>query len=347
MGLVIWIAIFIKFILDLFCYVDDTWSWEIEGDLTWYEPYQSFYPTKQAKFLVLLDELGIPHEKRKQLWGAILTVIGFLIDVNEMTVTLPPESKAELVVAIREFIDTPSRRRTVTEWKQLAGWMNWSLNVFPLLKPGLCNVYEKISGRHEAYKKLYLNEAVKGDLQWFLHHVEASSGILLFDAIDWDPATKTNLTILCDACMSGMGFWIPELLLGFYAPVPSQPPKDTIFFWEALCVVTALEWFCVTMWADHSLTDRLRVTIKTDNSNLVDLFDSLRALPAYNPLLRTAVDLLLSSDVDLRVLHIPGIENVVADVISHCKFHDAYAYAPGLLIRPFTPPCELLGAAKR
>lgn len=73
-----------------------------------------------------------------------------------MTVTLPPDSKAELVVAIREFIDTPSRRRTVHEWKQLAGWMNWALNVFPLLKPGL-------------------NEAVKADLEWFLGHVAASS----------------------------------------------------------------------------------------------------------------------------------------------------------------------------
>ncbi|KAK0213794.1 hypothetical protein IW262DRAFT_1232008, partial [Armillaria fumosa] len=174
----------------LFCYVDDTWSWEIEGQLTWYEPYQCFYPTKQTKFLQLLDELGVPHEKRKQLWGDILVVIGFLIDVNKMTVTLPPESKAELVAAIREFIATPSRCRTVSEWKQLAGWMNWALNVFPLLKPGLCNVYEKISGRSEAYKKLYLNEAVKGDLGWFLGHVERSSGILLLDALDWDPATE-------------------------------------------------------------------------------------------------------------------------------------------------------------
>lgn len=247
-----------------------------------------------------------------------------------MTVTLPP-----------------SRRRTVSEWKQLAGWMNWALNVFPLLKPGLCNVYEKISGRSEAYKKLYLNEAVKGDLEWFLGHVERSSGILLFDALDWDPAKETNLTILCDACMSGMGFWIPELLLGFYAHVPCNPPKDTIFFWEALCVVAALEWFCLTMRADASLTARLWVTIKTNNSNTVALFDSLHALPSYNSLLRAAVDLLLAHDVDVRVLHIPGCDHEVADAISRHKFDDARAYAPRLWIRPFEPPSNALGAAKK
>ncbi|PBK81542.1 hypothetical protein ARMGADRAFT_948010 [Armillaria gallica] len=347
MGLVIWVAIFVKWILHLFCYVDDTWSWEIEGKLTWYEPYQCLYPTKQVRFLALLDELRVPHKRRKQLWGTILTVIRFLIDVNEMTVTLPPESKAELIAAVREFIDTSSHRRTVSEWKQLAGWMNWSLNMFPLLKPALCNVYEKISGRHKAYKKIYLNEAVKGDLEWFLHHIQASPGILLFDALDWDPEKETNLTILCDACMSGMGFWIPELLLGFFAPVPCDPPKDTIFFWEALCIVAALEWFCESMRQDSTLTHRLQVTIKTDNSNTVDLFDSLRALPTYNSLLQTSVDLLISSDVNLRVLHIPGVHNIIADAISRSKFNDACTHAPGLLIRPFTPPHALLGAMKK
>lgn len=147
--------------------------------------------------------------------------------------------------------------------------------------------------------------------------------------------------------MSGMGFWIPELLLGFHALVPSSPPKDTIFFWEALCVVAALEWFCVTMRADESLTARLRVTIKTDNSNTVALFDSLHALPAYNSLLRNAVDLLITHDVDVRVLHIPGSDNVVADAISRSRFADACAHAPGLLIRTFQPPSAALGAAKK
>ncbi|KAK0213793.1 hypothetical protein IW262DRAFT_1236589, partial [Armillaria fumosa] len=134
-----------------------------------------------------------------------------------------------------------------------------------------------------------------------------------------------------------MGFWIPELLLGFFAEVPCNPPKDTVFFWEALCVVAALEWFCVTMRADASLTARLRVLIKADNSNTVALFDSLRALPPYNGLLRTAVDLLLAHNVDVRVLHIAGSENIVADAISRAKFDAARAHAPGLLIRPFQP----------
>ncbi|KIY53712.1 hypothetical protein FISHEDRAFT_68648 [Fistulina hepatica ATCC 64428] len=41
--LVLWIALFIKFILDLFTYVDNAFSWDFAGNLAWYEPYQTWY----------------------------------------------------------------------------------------------------------------------------------------------------------------------------------------------------------------------------------------------------------------------------------------------------------------
>ncbi len=107
--------------------------------------------------------------------------------------------------------------------------MNWSLNVFPLLKPALCNVYEKISGRHEAYKKLYLNEAVKGDLEWFLRHIQTSPASSSLMPLDWDPEKETNLTILLRCMHVWYGFWIPELLLGFFAPRPLRPSEGHHF----------------------------------------------------------------------------------------------------------------------
>jgi hypothetical protein len=66
MGLVLWIAIFIKYLLDLFGYIDDNFSFEEEGKVTWYEPYQCYYPSKQAQLQYLWDEINLPHEKSKQ-----------------------------------------------------------------------------------------------------------------------------------------------------------------------------------------------------------------------------------------------------------------------------------------
>jgi hypothetical protein len=77
MGLVLWIAIFVKAIADLFGYIDDNFSFEEEGNVTWYEPYQCYFPTKQTKLLLLWDEIGLPHEKAKQEYARVLWIIGF------------------------------------------------------------------------------------------------------------------------------------------------------------------------------------------------------------------------------------------------------------------------------
>ncbi|KAF8801434.1 hypothetical protein BYT27DRAFT_7261977 [Phlegmacium glaucopus] len=57
------IAIFVKFILNLFAYVDDTFSWDFADSSTFYAPYRKHLPSKQAQLLSLFDDLGIPHKE--------------------------------------------------------------------------------------------------------------------------------------------------------------------------------------------------------------------------------------------------------------------------------------------
>jgi hypothetical protein len=346
MGLVIWIAIFIKLLVDIFCYVDDTYGWEIEGRLLYYPPYMKKLPTKQAQLLFLWDYLGIPHKEKKQLHGTSLPIIGFEIDPNAMTATLPPDSKADLEKCVQEFIDTPSRRRTLHEFQCLTGWINWSFNMYFLLRPALSNVYDKMAGKDRQHASIYINAAIKSDLTWFLNHLSQSNGVMFFQSLDWNPFKEADHTLLCDASLGDMGFWSPELLLGFYSPVPGNAPKDTIFFFEALCVVSSLHWFCTSI-RDHLPGDRpARLTVFTDNQNTVNIFNSLCATPEYNLILRTAVDDLINFSVDLRVLHIKGEDNTVADAISRRRFDKAMMHSPGLNIQNFQPPQEPLGVAR-
>ena len=177
----------------------------------------------------------------------------------------------------------------------------------------------KTSEKVNAFALIYINVAVKDHLSWFLNHVQGSLGIFAFHAIDWNPYTDADFMILCDACPLGMGFWSETLSLGFYSPVPVASPKDTIFFWEATCVLSALEWFCSAQREVFSCAKPARLTICTDDMNTVQIFSSLAAEPAYNILLKAAVDLLILHHVDLRVLHIPGVENTVADALSRKK----------------------------
>ena len=62
MGVILWIAIHIKQILDLLAYVNNTFSWEFANNQLWYQPYACSFPAKQTHLLQLWDKLSIPHE---------------------------------------------------------------------------------------------------------------------------------------------------------------------------------------------------------------------------------------------------------------------------------------------
>jgi hypothetical protein len=80
-----------------------------------------------------------------------------------------------------------------------------------------------------------------------------------------------------------------------------------------------------------------KLLLFTDNQNTIDIFSTLRCLPDYNGIIICSVDLRISAKVDLRVLHIPGEENAVADALSRADFSRALSICPGLTMTQFHP----------
>ena len=338
MGLVLWIAIFVKLLTDLFGYIDDNFSFDEEGNVMWYAPYQCYYPTKQTRLLQLWDEIGLPHDKSTQEYAPVLRIIGFMVDPNLMRVSMDEEDRLRLLQRVTEFMATApgGTRRTLREFQQLAGWVNWSFNVYPLLKPALSNVYAKISGKSESHAKIFVSKAVVKDLTWFVSHVQSSDGVYLFEDVDWD-VNQADLIAFSDACLSGLGYFFEHSAEGFQCHVPESPPKDTIFFFEALAIVSVVDA------ASRLPSVPSRLLIFSDNTNSVDIFHSLRSLPPYNNLLKFTVTLLIAHGISLRVVHVPGDDNGIADALSRFENDRARSLCPGLAISNFEPPREALG----
>jgi hypothetical protein len=142
--------------------------------------------------------------------------------------------------------------------------------------------------------------------------LERSNGIYLLKTVSWnfDPLPNDILQVFCDALGSGMGYWFPELLLGFQSNLPLKSPVDDIFFHEALCVGSAI-WDGVTR-----LPLGGRLAVFTDSLNTIYLFNSLSGDPGYNQLLHDVVEVIMAFGIDFRVFHISGERNVVADHLS-------------------------------
>jgi hypothetical protein len=263
-----------------------------------------------------------------------------MVDPKMMRVTMDEEDKGRLIQRVSDFSATApgGTRRTLREFQQLAGWINWSFNVFPLLKPALSNVYAKIGGKSESHAKIFVSKAVTRDLDWFLSHVQKSDGVYLFEDVDWN-VHQADITAYSDACMTGLGYFFENSHEGFQCVVPQNPPKDTIFYFEALAVVSVVD--AVTSFP----VVPKRLLVFSDNTNTVDIFNSLRSLPPYNDLLKFTVSLLIKFNISLRVVHTPGIDNVVADSLSRFENTKAVAACPGLSISKFQPPRVTMGHA--
>jgi hypothetical protein len=217
-SLVLWIAVFVRRIADLFAYVDNAFSWEFADQTIFYEPYKKFLPSKQAQLLSLFDELGIPHEERKKVFGSPLQIIGFNVDPNAMMMTMPPAARDELVLAVRIFAN-PRQRRSLKDFQRLAGWINWALNVYPLLRPGLSSIYDKMWRGSFSFQKLSINNAISNELHWLATHIESSNGIHIIESREWT-RSEAHDSFLCDACPAGMGYWSPGTCEGFICAVP-------------------------------------------------------------------------------------------------------------------------------
>jgi hypothetical protein len=204
----------------------------------------------------------------------------------------------------------------------------------------LNNLYAKIGGKQNHEQRVYINNAIRDDLTWAIdiHLIKNSDGVHLFKSFMWTPSSA-DFIIFCDTCPEGMGYWYPVSKDGYYAPTPVDAPSNAIFYFETLCVVSAL----------HHVQSKAprgsKILIYTDNANSVDVFRSLRCLPPYNRLLKTAVDILIKNDFSLRVLHVPGEQNIIADALSRVRFLVALQHEPCLNFFNFNPP-EMVGSAK-
>jgi hypothetical protein len=169
---------------------------------------------------------------------------------------------------------------------------------------------------------------------WVVRHLRFAKGVFFFKSLSWNFKTLPDsvLKIYTDASGAGLAFWIPSLNIGFQSHLPGSAPTGTIFYFEALAIMSALLDATKRLWPDG------RVAIFSSNLNSVAMFNLLAALPPYNWLLMTSVDAILEAQIDFRVFFVPGVENIVADHLSCWHNLEAIRASSGSLIYPFSPP---------
>ena len=114
---------------------------------------------------------------------------------------------------------------------------------------------------------------------------------------------------------------------------------QTHLLFEALAVCLTFHYFANQL---QNLSCN-HLVIYTDSSNTVDVFNCLRASAPYNRIIISTMNVVLDHDIDFQVLHVHGVDNPVANAISHFKNDLAVSLYPGLFIQNFGPLRDALG----
>src|ERR1700678_3941411 len=114
-------------------------------------------------------------------------------------------------------------------------------------------------------RNFFVNKGVIRDLSWFVSEVQISNGVYLFEDINW-LAEDAELTAIWDACLSGMGFYFENSQEGFQCVLPYDMPKQTIFYFEALVVVS------IVNTVTHMSKIPSKLLVLSDNTNTVNIF---------------------------------------------------------------------------
>jgi hypothetical protein len=210
------------------------------------------------------------------------------------------------------------------------------------MRPALSALYAKMTGKTKTFASIRINNDIRRELAWFTAHIKNSDGIHFLKSVIWSPhdAGHTTMVAYTDASSKGIGVWFPGEHVGYQCSLPSNAPKDAIFFFEALAV-------CSAILLARSFRKTTRLIVYTDNTNTFNIFNSFAAKPVYNRILMSSIDMLIEDEVDLRVYHILGKDNLIADPLSRYKNDLACLLLPGLIISLFIPPQDALGASKK
>jgi len=115
------------------------------------------------------------------------------------------QSCSDLVNSLWGFA-VQGTQRSLRDFQRLAGHLNWALNVYPLLCPGLSALYAKTAGKLEQKALIWVNRDIVWELSWVAQHLIASDGVYFLKTLAWDfhHMAQATLAVYTDASSIGV-----------------------------------------------------------------------------------------------------------------------------------------------
>ena len=254
----------------------------------------------------ILDTIGIKESKKKACPPAFIAVfLGILFNTLTMTMEITKDRMVEIRNILEEW--ESKQKATLREVQVLLGKLNFAAST---IRAGRIFISRLINSLKEfpdnGYKKI--DENMKKDILWWKRFMGDFDGISIMPPIKWDAPDTIMQTDSClDACG---GFSQGEAFTTRFPKWIKSNKEIHINELELLAIIVA-----VRIWKDK--LENRNVLAFCDNEVSVEVVNSGRACNRFaQSCLRELCYLNATNNAVIKLIHLPGSENRIADCLS-------------------------------
>ena len=268
----------------------------------------------------LLQSLGFTINLEKSSFhpSKQITHLGFIIDSETFTVRLPIDKVKKIQRVCTELLN--ARQVTIRHFAKGIGLLVSSYLAvnYAQLHTRYLEIYktEQLKRFHNFDTPIYLSGRIRSELQWWVKNIETQNGRSISDIFGFD---HWHYEIYSDASKLGWGaalFRNSQLIQRTGGRWSTRETKRHINYLELKAIQFALLAF------KASIQDS-KVHVKCDNTTAIAYINKFGGCHnvSLNYLSRQIWLWCIDHRVSLNALHIPGLDNQIADAMSR-KFSD-------------------------
>ena len=252
----------------------------------------------------ILVDVGLKEAKHKVcLPSQIMIWLGILFNTMTMTMSIPHDKLSEIMQSLGEWKNRIHATRK--EMQSIIGVLQFVAKVAPPVRLFINRMLECLrdtppTGCHT------LSWGFKKDIDFFLKLLPQINGVRIIDKALLVPADVIEL----DACLTGCGAWCGSKFYGRKFPHYIMKQEHPIAHRKFLNLVVAVKLWA-RWWAGH------RIEIRNDNMNTCLMIMTGKSIdPFMQSCARELYQVVAANDIDLNVVHTPGLLLNLADALS-------------------------------
>ena len=254
----------------------------------------------------LLTSLGLQESSEKSCSPSpVMICLGVQLDTNNFTLSVSSERLCELETLLHRWLT--KRTATKSALQSLVGKLVFVSKCVRQSRVFIARILALLGKLRHNHHHANLTAEFRKDLVWWLRFLREYNGVSMINIAQW---TSPDTVFSTDACLAGCGGVCDDQYFhGVFLPFISEQNLD-ISSLELLTIVVALQ-----LWGAR--WTGLRITVRCDNEAAVTSVNTGRCRnPFMNSCLREICYFAALREFEVCAVHIPGVSNHFADLLS-------------------------------